>query len=150
MSFSAASYQVSESGGTAVITVTRAGGGGTAAVNYTTGNGTAIAPTDYTATNGVLTFAPGETSKTFSVPITNDTAIEPNETINLTLSNPIGGVSLAAPSTAILTITDDDSSGGGGGGGCTLNPRGKPDASLLFLLMAASLYLLRRRFIRIS
>ena len=149
VSFSAASYQVSESAGTAVITVTRAGGGGTASVNYATSNGTAIAPSDFTGMSGALNFAAGETSKTFSVPITNDTAIEPNETINLALSNPIGGVSLAAPSTAVLTITDDDSSGGGGGG-CTLNTRGKPDVTLPLLLVLAMIYLLRRRFIRID
>jgi hypothetical protein len=38
-------------------------------VNYTTANGTAIAGTHYTTTSGVLTFTPGQKSKTIVVPV---------------------------------------------------------------------------------
>ena len=43
---------------------------------------------DFTAASNTLTFARGETSKTFTVSTTEDTADEPNETFTVTLSNP--------------------------------------------------------------
>src|SRR6185503_11373725 len=87
--FSAASYNVGEAGGSATITVTRVNGSdGAVSVDYATSNGTATAGSDYTAASGTLNFANGETSKTFSVPVTDDVLDEPDETVNLTLSNP--------------------------------------------------------------
>src|SRR5204862_7228603 len=89
--FSAPGYSVVENQGTATITVTRTNGSaGSVSVNYATSNGTATAGSDYTATSGTLTFAAGETSKTFTVPIINDTAVENAETFTLTLSSPTG------------------------------------------------------------
>src|SRR5439155_1409589 len=63
---------------------------------------------DYTATGGTLTFAPGQTSQTFAVPITDDTLAESDETVQLALSNP-SGATLGMPSAATLTIQDNDS-----------------------------------------
>ena len=40
------------------------------------------APADYAAGNGTLTFAPGETSKSISVSVVGDLAIEPDETFD--------------------------------------------------------------------
>ena len=52
-----------------------------------TADGTAtLADHDYTATTTVLTFAPGETSKTFSVPVTGDSKSETDETVLANLS----------------------------------------------------------------
>ncbi|QEH31554.1 Calx-beta domain protein [Aquisphaera giovannonii] len=110
--FSAASYSVSEGGGTATITVTRSGGTASGVtVHYATSDGTAKAGSDYTASSGTLTFGAGETGKTFTVPITADTLVEGDETLNLTLSSPGGGATLGTPSTAVLTIADDDVAG---------------------------------------
>jgi hypothetical protein len=106
--FSSATYSVNENGGSRSITVTRTGGTNAFVVNYATSNGTAIAGADYTGINQVLSFATNETSKTFTVPIIDDTLVEGNETLNLTLSNPSGGVTLGSPSTAVLTIVDND------------------------------------------
>ncbi|HEX4129841.1 MAG TPA: cellulose binding domain-containing protein [Pirellulales bacterium] len=78
----------------------------TVSVQYATSNGTATAGSDYLATGGTLTFAPGQTSKTISVPILGDTTIEPDETFSLTLSNPVGATLGQASATG--TILNDD------------------------------------------
>jgi hypothetical protein len=107
LQFSAPTYTATEGGAGATITVTRTGGGnGTFTVHYATSNGTAHAGTDYTATSGTLTFNPGVTSKTFTIPILNDGVADGNETVNLTLSGPTGGAALGSPSAAVLTITE--------------------------------------------
>ena len=112
--FSLASYSVSEGTSAATITVQRLNGDdGAVSVQYATSNGTAQAGSDYTAKSGTLSWADSDNaSKTFTVAITNDTAVEGNETINLTLSNPTGGATLASPSSATLTITDNDGNPG--------------------------------------
>jgi glucose/arabinose dehydrogenase len=110
LQFSAAQFTVNESQAAVTITVTRSGGSaGSVSVNYATSNGTATAGSDYTATSGILTFGAGEISKTFTIPIINDAAVEVGETVTLTLSNPTGGASLSTPATATLTIESDDS-----------------------------------------
>lgn len=106
--FNASSSSVGEAAGTAVITVKlNAAATHSVTVQYATSNGTATAGSDYTAVTGTITFAPGETSKTFSVPIFNDTSDEPNETIALTLSSPTNAA-LGTPAASTLTITDND------------------------------------------
>jgi glucose/arabinose dehydrogenase len=105
-------YEVKENGVQATITVLRSGSTTTAgSVNYATSNGTgatgATAGSDYTAATGTVNFGAGETSKTFTVAVTNDTIGERNETLNLTLSAPVGGT-LGTQLTAALTILDDD------------------------------------------
>ena len=109
LQFSSSTFSVAENAGTALITVERAGGSaGTTAVNYSTSPGSASANGDFTTTSGTLTFGPGETSKTFTVAITNDTTDEADETINMGLSSVTGTGSLGTPSLASLTILDDD------------------------------------------
>ena len=49
--------------------------------------GAAVAGTDYTDTSGTLTFAAGETTKTISVPVLDDTVSEGVETLFLYLRN---------------------------------------------------------------
>ena len=108
--FSLSTYSVNENGGSVTITVTRTGGSnGAVGVSYATSNGTATAGSDYTSTSGTLSWADGDTSsKTFSIPILDDSAYETDETVNLTLSSPTGGATLGSPSTAVLTIIDND------------------------------------------
>jgi len=109
LNFKTLTFTVAESGPTATITVTRTGNTAHAVgVSYATSNNTATEGLDYVATSGTLSFAPGQTSRTFTIPIINDTAPDGNESLNLTLSNPTGGVVLGQGQRAILTITDND------------------------------------------
>ena len=107
--FNSTTYTVGEAARRLIVTVTRTGGtAGGVGVTYATSDGTATAGSDYTATSGILTFAANQTSKTFTIPVTNDTAVEGNETINLTLTNPTGGAALGAQNTAVVTVSDND------------------------------------------
>jgi hypothetical protein len=109
LQFSAATFSVAETAPTATITATRSGGAaGGVTVDYAVTDGTAQAGADYTTVTGTLTFAAGQTSRTFTVPIVNDTAAEGNETVNLTLSNVLGGGLLGGRREAVLTIVDDE------------------------------------------
>ncbi|HEX8096895.1 MAG TPA: PQQ-dependent sugar dehydrogenase, partial [Pyrinomonadaceae bacterium] len=109
LQFAASAFSVSEGGGSATITVTRYGNtSGAATIDYATGDATAAGRTDYTTSTGTLRFAAGETSKSFTVPVTDDAYLESAETVKLTLGNPTGGAFLGSPSTAVLTITDND------------------------------------------
>lgn len=106
--FSSSAYSVNETSASATITVTRLGGlAGSSSVKYATANGTALAGSDYTAKTGTLGFTANQASKTFTVPILNDTANESNETVRLTLSSPIGAT-LGSPGSATLTIISNE------------------------------------------
>jgi peptidoglycan/xylan/chitin deacetylase (PgdA/CDA1 family) len=80
--------------------------GKTISVGYTTGDGTALAGADYDATSGTLTFSPGQTSKTVSVPVRGDALDEPDETFAVRLRDP--SRTAIARGTATVTIVDDD------------------------------------------
>ena len=108
--FSSATYSASEGAGTATITVQRVGyTGGAGSVNYATSDGTASSG-DYTAASGTLSFAAGETQKTFTITINDDSLYEADETVNLALSSATGGATLGSPAAAALTIVDNDES----------------------------------------
>lgn len=59
-------------------------------VKYATSSGTATAGADYKAATGTPTFEPGVTAQTVHVDIIGDTAVEPNETFEVTLSDSSG------------------------------------------------------------
>ena len=79
---------------------------GMVTVNYATADGTATAGEDYTATSGTLTFAPGETEKTVSVAIIDDTMEDSGETFTLVLSDPSGGRLADAEATGTIFNTE--------------------------------------------
>jgi hypothetical protein len=76
-------------------------------------NGAASSRCDYLTTRGKLTFNPGETFNVISIPLINDTIVEGNETLTITLSNAVGAN--LGTSTTTITILDNDTPG-------TLNP----------------------------
>jgi hypothetical protein len=123
ISFSEPAYQQVENGGSVAITVTRSGDTtGNSRVDYATIddpalvrcdviNGTSYARCDYATKVDTLYFAPGETSKTFTIPIIDDAYAEGNETFKVELSNVLGAT-LSGPATGVITIVDNDAVNG--------------------------------------
>lgn len=70
----------------AVFTVTMGADTVVRTIQYATENGTATAGSDYVATSGTLTFQPGQTKKTISVPVKADIALEDDEYFEVVLS----------------------------------------------------------------
>src|SRR5262249_28530621 len=80
-----------------------------ATITFSATNGTALPGIQYTPTNGTLLFTNGVTDRTFTVPVIDTTAVQPNVTVLLQLFNPSNGV-LASPNAATLTIKDNTGS----------------------------------------
>ncbi|NJR52389.1 MAG: hypothetical protein HC780_25255 [Leptolyngbyaceae cyanobacterium CSU_1_3] len=79
------------------------------AVRYTTANGTAtLADNDYTAGSEVVTFNPGDTSKTITVNALGDSRFEDNETFVVNLSTPTNATIATGTGTATLLNDDED------------------------------------------
>ena len=111
---------VNEGAGNATFTATLTGnvqGGFT--VNYATVNGNAIAPSDYTSTSGMLTFnGTNNETKTITVPIIDDSWIEPTENFLVNLSNLSTSLIGINDNQGIGTIIDND---GGPQNGLVIN-----------------------------
>jgi hypothetical protein len=75
-------------------------------VAYSTADGTAVAGSDYVATSGILTFTPGETSKSIVVVVRGDRVKEGRETFYLNLSDPSNAT--VAGAQGVGTIRDCD------------------------------------------
>ncbi|MBM4225940.1 MAG: hypothetical protein FJ167_14470, partial [Gammaproteobacteria bacterium] len=113
LGFASTNFRAFENEDVARIIISRTNGSsGPVSVNFATvdGVGNATAGLDYLGTNGTLSFADGETSKTFNVKLLDDTKVEGNETVGLILVGTTGGASLGLTN-ALLTIVDDDAFG---------------------------------------
>ena len=100
---------VSEADGYAEFTVTlNAPSASLVSVGYSTGDGTADSwnQVDFTAVGGTLKFAPGVTTQTLRVPLTNNSASESLESFYLQFSNPVGAT--LASDRVWATIADND------------------------------------------
>ncbi|MGR3914841.1 MAG: YDG domain-containing protein, partial [Gammaproteobacteria bacterium] len=80
---------------------------------YSLTAGSATANADYAADGGVVTFAPGETTATISIPVFTDGISEDNEDFTLRIAPAPGetGVAAGIPASATITIIDIDISG---------------------------------------
>ena len=102
------------------VTTTKAASSGTASfvatldapsnlpvtVNYITQDGTAMATRDYLPSSGTVTFAPGETSKTITVPLVGGTNWEPVRTFRLIDSSPANATLSVLSATATIQSQD--------------------------------------------
>ena len=120
--FTGANYTVSEGDGHVNVILNRTGDATSAAVSVTTSdtagtqncnvaNGKASSRCDYIATIGAVRFTAGETSKSISIPIIDDSYAEGNETFSVSLTGGFGST-IGAQSTATVTIIDNDGSTG--------------------------------------
>jgi hypothetical protein len=75
-------------------------------VNFATADGTATAGTDYVSNSGGVNFDPGETSKSITIIVGGDTAIEGDETFFVNLSSATNAS--IADGQGIGTIVNDD------------------------------------------
>lgn len=94
-------------GGTANLRVLRRGDlSGTISVDFASADGTATAGSDYVAISGTLTLVPNASSATLSVQTIDDAVVEPNETLTVTISNPVNTTITSA--TATVRINNND------------------------------------------
>ncbi len=108
LSFAENIVNVDEDAGSATLTVgLDPASTGTVTVDYATRDSGAEEGEDYTATSGTLTFAPGEISKTITIPILNDDIYEDLESFFLDLSDPSGTALPAIPTRAVEIASDD-------------------------------------------
>jgi len=100
-------FDASEPSNTGTITVTRTGITTAAlAVTYTVG-GTATSGTDYTALTGTVSIPVGAASTTITVTPIDDTTLESDETVVVSLAAG-SGYTVDFPSSATVTIEDND------------------------------------------
>jgi uncharacterized repeat protein (TIGR01451 family) len=124
--FAAASYRASEGDREAVVTVSRTDDLSSAiSIDYstaddqaavrcddtTTSPGVAFARCDYATTVDTLAFAPGETQKSFTIPLVDDAHVEGDERVRIVLSRP-SKAALGARREVVLTIADNDTAAG--------------------------------------
>ena len=125
LAFISATFNANEKDPSATITITRTGGStGAISVTVSTSNGSATAGADYTATTQTVSWVDGDTAnKTISIPLLDDIATgESAQTVNLSLSAPMGGAIIGSQNTATLIIDEDNDSGGSGPPAPTANP----------------------------
>ena len=99
-------------GGVITFTITRTGDAQTTqSVTVATSIGVFdnVITSDFTAKTQTLSFAQGETTKTFTIQTTQDTLFEPNETFTVTLSAPTNGATISTANRSVTgTIINDD------------------------------------------
>jgi hypothetical protein len=106
--FSSTSSSGSESATTVNLEVKlSAASGWPVSINYAVTGGTATAGLDYTLASGSLSFAPGQVSQSITLAVIDDSLDETDETVVISLSNPVNAT-LGANTTYTYTILDND------------------------------------------
>lgn len=111
LAFDAASYLQPESpDGRSSIRITRSGSTeGTVAARVQLTGGSAVAGEDFAPDDLIVVFGPGSSAaRTLELPIIGDAQREPDETLTLTLVEPVGCATIGSQGSAEVTIVDDD------------------------------------------
>ena len=121
--FNQSIYTVGEADPRVELTLTRSGDtSGASSVKFTTNdaaglqncnvfNGVASPRCDFIVQIGTVSFAAGETSKTFSIAIINDSYAENTENFTVTISNPSGGTLGASSNTTVMIVDNESMTG---------------------------------------
>ena len=113
-----ANVNVAENAGNAYLTVSldqAVATGDSVAFSLSTTNGTATSGSDFTAPAATLTFAPGEQNKDITVPISNDSLVESDETFTVTITPTTGNVTGDLTATSIVARQSPDARDGDDG-----------------------------------
>jgi len=106
--FTSDAYSIKEDTGMALLTTTLSNQTVyTVTANFSTSDGTATSNDDYMPVTRLLVLPPGQTVITSTVNIINDSSVEGDETMLLTLGTPVSAM-LSWPYSATLIIEDDD------------------------------------------
>ncbi len=112
VSFGGATFSANEGEGPATVNLIREGsteGEVSVTVNLADGaEPSATAGADYTASPIVVTFADGESTASAAIPLLDDSVVESDETVLLTLTSDNGNGFVGAVSQANLVIQDND------------------------------------------
>jgi uncharacterized delta-60 repeat protein len=104
--FAAATNSAAEDSGYATVNILRLyNTSGTSSVHFATVDGTAVAGINYSNLSGEVDFDVGETLKSVSIPIINNTNVTGDLAFVVNLSSP-SGAQLAAPSNTVVVIQD--------------------------------------------
>ena len=117
VTFGQASYTVAEGGTVAVAVNLSADPERPVVIPVTTSNQGTTTAADYSGVPASVTFASGETSKTFTFSATQDNVNDDGERVKLAFGTLPSGVSAGTTEEATVSITDRGSGGGGGSGG---------------------------------
>ncbi|MBK7044109.1 MAG: lamin tail domain-containing protein [Rhodanobacteraceae bacterium] len=88
------------------VSMNAAPSSGSVTVDYATANGSATAGTDFTTASGSLSFDALNLTRTITVDVTGETAVEQDESFFLNLTNAVGAT--IADGQGLGTIIDDD------------------------------------------
>lgn len=109
ISLSTNTYNITESGGSATITLRRTSGStGTVAVDLRTVDASAVDGVDYQGVFTNISFGDGVMEQTVAIPILDDSLVNGDVSLRLELLSPTGGAMLGVDSVATLEIANDD------------------------------------------
>ena len=146
--FASPSVTVAENAGTLNLTINRTGGSdGSKSVRVYTEDGTRKSGTDYTSYDQIVKFADGEESKTVTITLIDNAAVDADGTFSVKMSGIDGSDIDTNSSGVVVTMTNNDvattpgggNNGGNNGGGSSESGSGGGSLgwfSLAFLLAA--------------
>lgn len=109
LDFASTNFVVSENAASVTFTVERRDDGtNTLTVDYATADGTALAGINYLARSGTLTFEPGVTHRTFTVPILDACGVTDERMFTVRLSNLSSGSTFGTNTNALVHIQGND------------------------------------------
>jgi len=110
LGFETDTVTVSESAGVVRLRVVRRGGAeGTVSFGWRAVDDSAVADRDYAALGMVWeSLEPGETSKTFPIPIVSDAIAESTELFDVAIEDPTAGATLGPITRITVIVVDDD------------------------------------------